>query len=355
MYDVDNDNVLSKEELRNLIGGVGKRMSAQELDRFIEDTMVSQSFIEMTVKKSLGENKSASRAFTRIVSTFIRTGKGKVSPQQTNNEKETPVLSIEKKKFAGFDFREFKVFVDRLRSYGYNILNESNEDDLSKEFEMLGKKEEVEDEEKTEEKIKNPVQSILDSKFIIHQDSSMKQLWDIFVCIFLIFVLIETPFRIGFDSSPDDTFSAIEYFIDAFFIADLGLQFFVTYTDSMGQEENRVRCIALQYIRTRFFIDLLSSFPFNWFLTTSDTLGSAFRFVKLLKLGRIARINRIVANVRESSDMKTEEEQLILVLIMLVILSHCMACIWAFSGRYGSCEECLMMESWQSRLLLFLG
>ena len=72
MYDVDNDQVLSKDELRNLIGGVGKRMSAQELDRFIEDTMLSDAYIAVQIRKLQGTNKVTSMAFTRIVSTFIR-------------------------------------------------------------------------------------------------------------------------------------------------------------------------------------------------------------------------------------------------------------------------------------------
>jgi len=358
MYDVDDDNVLSKEELRNMIGGVGKRMSAQELDRFIADTMKSQAFIANQVRKSSpSANISTTMAFTRIVSKFVGPMQSipgsRVSPAKSGqklNKSLSVTTSIQKKKFSGFDFQEFRIFVDRLSrvldskkketatttTTTQDSIQEGKDVDLLEEERKIDK---IEVENKKEE-----------STVIIHQDSRFKQVWDVFVCLFLIFVMIETPLRIGFDSSPDDASLVMEYFIDTFFIADMAMQFCVSYTDSMGQEENRLRYVALHYIRTTLFIDLVSSVPFNWFLSTSDAVGSAFRFLKLLKLGRLARLNRIIARLRETSDMKNEEEQMIFVLCILFFLSHSMACVWAFAGRYGSCDECLMMESWQSRV-----
>merc|ERR1719247_706386 len=86
-----------------------------------------------------------------------------------------------------------------------------------------------------------------------------------------------------------------ELFSMAFFGSDICLNFNVQYFDTdAGQLVSDRRCIALHYIKSFFFLDVLTSFP--WLRLVSlmgsgdGSMNGSLRVLKVLKMYKIVRI-----------------------------------------------------------------
>lgn len=77
----------------------------------------------------------------------------------------------------------------------------------------------------------------------------------------LIYTASYSPFRVAFYTDSSDLLMVIETFIDALFIIDIILMFFVPFERSDGSYESRFKKIALNYILGGFLIDVIASFP----------------------------------------------------------------------------------------------
>jgi hypothetical protein len=89
-----------------------------------------------------------------------------------------------------------------------------------------------------------------------------------------------------------------DYLVDFCFFIDIVLTFFTVTQEILShQMETRIKVLALNYIKTNFFIDVVSTFPFQLieeFATMSEEDGNA----KLLRLSKINRLNRLVRLAR---------------------------------------------------------
>jgi len=68
---------------------------------------------------------------------------------------------------------------------------------------------------------------------IIPSESKYKHMWDVAILLAVFYVAIVTPFDIGFDVQ---TSKGFEYFLTAFFIIDLFVNFRTTYYDDNKNE-----------------------------------------------------------------------------------------------------------------------
>lgn len=60
-----------------------------------------------------------------------------------------------------------------------------------------------------------------------------------------------------------DFFYDFEIFLDGYFIADIIINFFTTYKDEKHSYVYSISKIALNYFKTFFLVDLLTSIPLN--------------------------------------------------------------------------------------------
>lgn len=110
---------------------------------------------------------------------------------------------------------------------------------------------------------------------------------------------------------------------------DIVVSFRTTYVEkSTGDEIQDLKLIAINYLKGRFWIDLLATIPM-------DTIGEAIvggsvvalQVFGLLKLFRVLRLNRIITYLNTKEDMKMSLKLGKLV-FFLVIYVHCIGCIW---------------------------
>lgn len=88
------------------------------------------------------------------------------------------------------------------------------------------------------------------------------------------------PYKTAFVEESPDYVNNIELAIDSLFIVDIFVNFVSAYEDSERNVEIRLTRIALSYIRSWFFIDIVSCIPFQMLdLSGADEGSSALTSV----------------------------------------------------------------------------
>lgn len=117
------------------------------------------------------------------------------------------------------------------------------------------------------------------------------------------------------------------------FLIDIIINFRTTYIHPLtGQEVVNLRKISLNYIKVRFWIDVLSTIPFDYIglimAGDSDSTGP-FALISLLKLVRVLRLNRIISIMNIRDDIKLSLRFLKLIFFLILYL-HVLACSWYY-------------------------
>jgi Ion transport protein len=83
----------------------------------------------------------------------------------------------------------------------------------------------------------------------------------------LIFTAVTTPLQLAFSDSDNLTWTVINYIVDSIFLIDIVLSFFSAYEgEDEGELEHNHCKIALRYIKSWFFIDVMTIVPISEFL-----------------------------------------------------------------------------------------
>jgi hypothetical protein len=105
---------------------------------------------------------------------------------------------------------------------------------------------------------------------------------------------------------------SVNAIIDIFFMADLIINFRSSYiNDKTGEEINDIKSIAFNYLKGRFWIDLLASLPID---ILSYVVGGVaenstiFDLIGLLKLVRILRLSRLITYLNMKNELKNVTE-----------------------------------------------
>jgi len=97
-----------------------------------------------------------------------------------------------------------------------------------------------------------------------------------------------TPYRVAFVETDDTVWVALDYLVDALFFCDVVLNFFTAYKDNNEHLVVSHKKIAMNYLTSWFFVDLLSCIPFQ------VILDEGLNYNSLLRMGRLPRLYRIV-------------------------------------------------------------
>jgi len=127
-------------------------------------------------------------------------------------------------------------------------------------------------------------------------------------------------------------FIAINYFVDLCFLLDIIVVFRTTFTDEKtGKEESNPKKIAVRYLKSRFWIDLLATLPMDeimsWFVDPATAKN--FQLLGVLKLMRVLRLSRIITYLNVKGDVKVSLK-LSKLIYYLVMYLHCQGCTWYF-------------------------
>lgn len=177
------------------------------------------------------------------------------------------------------------------------------------------------------------------NRFVVDPNTKAMRRWDMATSVALFLTAVVTPVEVAFLDTRFDTLFFVNRVVDAVFVADMVLQFFLAYYDSTRGNiliKNR-RLIARRYVSSWCLIDLVSSFPFELVAVFGDTNEAVkqLRLLRLLKLARVARIQRIQARweVYASFSVSYATLGVYKLSILLLLFAHWSACLWGIAAN----------------------
>ncbi|XP_015370950.1 PREDICTED: potassium/sodium hyperpolarization-activated cyclic nucleotide-gated channel 1-like isoform X1 [Diuraphis noxia] len=151
--------------------------------------------------------------------------------------------------------------------------------------------------------------------WIIHPCSKFRFYWDLCMLLLLVANLIILPVGISFFNDDFDTrWIIFNCLSDTIFLVDIIVNFRtgILQTDNSEQVILEPKLIARNYLRSWFFLDLISSLPLDYlFLMFNQDVGEGIqilhagralrilRLAKLLSLVRLLRLSRLVRYVNQ--------------------------------------------------------
>lgn len=133
------------------------------------------------------------------------------------------------------------------------------------------------------------------------------------------------PFEIAFEPPVASEFPWMFFnsCIDFFFLIDIVITFRTTYINSSGDEVSDPRLIRNQYLKGKFWLDVLATIPFDYFASGSEFLA----LFGLLKVMRVFRLGRIIDNLNIKDDIKMTLK-LAKLIFFLILYIHAVGCFW---------------------------
>jgi CRP-like cAMP-binding protein len=181
---------------------------------------------------------------------------------------------------------------------------------------------------------------------IMDPGSQIKELWNLFIGLLIIYTCIVTPFTLSFyDISSASPLYKIDIFIDVCFILDLISNLNLAYYDHANCLISTRYMIFKHYLKRGMLIDLVASFPFT--LIDSLTSGSYSNILKVLRLralSKLLKLSRIVKVMGKTEYSLLKDIQgflsishsfarLLKFLSMTIITLHICACMWHWAAK----------------------
>lgn len=168
-------------------------------------------------------------------------------------------------------------------------------------------------------------------KYIVRLNSRVRTQFDLVVMILATWNCFAIPFEIAFAPPIAEKLYWVlgNLLIDVFFLFDIILTFWTTYIDAeTGDEVSDPKKIAVNYLKKKFWLDLLATIPFDLIFPTDGILQVLLLF-GLLKVMRVTRLGRIINFLNAKEDMKMTLKIFKLV-FFLVLYIHFAGCIFYF-------------------------
>ncbi|CDW89227.1 cation channel family protein [Stylonychia lemnae] len=192
-------------------------------------------------------------------------------------------------------------------------------------------------------------------KCIIMPDEKGKAYWNLVITALLLYTATYVPFRISYVDDNPIYMIILDTIMDMIFLTDLVLSFFSAYEDKKMGVEVRHKYIAIAYIKSWFFLDLMSCVPIQLMEVQYDEAGGQKKqqtsSVKLLRLTRLPRLYRLIRILRlfkmlrlfkqqssmkrlfDSIKMNAGIVRMISVTITVFFLVHLVGCFWFLSAK----------------------
>ncbi|CAM9518752.1 unnamed protein product [Hapterophycus canaliculatus] len=190
------------------------------------------------------------------------------------------------------------------------------------------------------------------TKYIVDPRSPRMQFWKNWMLVNIMFTVLVTPWRISFQCPPRAFGLVLAGIVNISFIVDTVLHFFTAVVTESGLLTER-REIARRYVRSWFFLDLVTSVPYTTLLRNviPSSLGvmapmRGLRLLKLLKVVKVYAMHYEVSPVAMSIG-KT--------LVTVILAAHLLSCFWFWVHCYDALQEGVPKEWKQCGLPTSVG
>lgn len=188
------------------------------------------------------------------------------------------------------------------------------------------------------------IPTLKDSRCVVLPDNKFKRRWDLLITLLLLVTVVFVPFRVAFYDEADPGMIAVETTVDVCFIIDIILTFFTAY-EKNGKMEVRHKQLALAYFRRWFWIDVVSSIPFQLFEQIYEpTTNNQFveftrytriiRILRLIKILRFAKKNKGLKIFKEWLNLSSSSFKLLMMCALVLFLTHLIACLFFLQAKW---------------------
>lgn len=186
------------------------------------------------------------------------------------------------------------------------------------------------------------------SKFILHPNSLFREVWNFFISILLLYTATIMPLTMAFfESDSKDTWYYLDFVLDTLFFLDIIVTINSAYYNQYGVLLTKRKTIFCNYVKSWFFIDIVSCIPFNVISGSGRSYNSLLRLARLPRLAKLLRLSKLLKIFKSSSSndrfmrkiedilyIKTSVMRLFQGFMTAVLLLHLMSCLWFYSARF---------------------
>ena len=176
-------------------------------------------------------------------------------------------------------------------------------------------------------------------QFAFHPNTVAKLLWDTFVLLLVFYSAFYTPYQTAY-YLPKVELSAVDYFVDLCFWADMLLTFWTGYDKGFEVIMDKGQIIS-HYLKGWFIIDLMATV--NWSAVMSLVAGSAagvspvVGMLRLLKVLRLTRSGRIIKRLTMTWTVHTKFIDAFNFFLYVLVVCHLLACLFYMIPMYVFC------------------
>jgi len=204
---------------------------------------------------------------------------------------------------------------------------------------------------------------------VFHPHETIRMRWDFIITIVMLYMLVNIPIQICFrlNLPLSHPWLRMDLFIDALFFVDIIFNFNTGY---INQESQFVHCrvtIAKEYMKCWFWIDLITSIPFEYMVQYHEVsilakILKAFRVIRLLK---VLRVIEVMSRWEQSTPYSAATMRMTKFAVLIFLLAHILACLFigletvyrekdqSYANYYGYNELCWIVrfqDTWEKPL-----
>lgn len=167
-------------------------------------------------------------------------------------------------------------------------------------------------------------------RVILHY-TTFKTTWDWAILFFTLYTTVSVPFIVCFEFE-NLPLAVLDLLVDWLFLADIGLNFHTTYVGKDGEVIDNLRMIRMNYLRSWFFLDLVSSLPFGilYFVMEGGSNTKFSSLLGILKVFRLLRLGRVARKIDKY--LEYGASTFFLLMLTFCLVAHWMACIFYLIG-----------------------
>ncbi|CAN0877633.1 Potassium channel AKT6 [Linum grandiflorum] len=150
-----------------------------------------------------------------------------------------------------------------------------------------------------------------------------------------------SPFEFGFVARPSGALAFTDNVVNAFFFVDIVLTFFVAYLDETTfLLVDSKKDIALRYIKTWFFLDLISTIPTEVVRAILPDNLQAYGYVSMLRLWRVRRVSQLFSRLEKDKNYSYFWIRCARLICVTLFVLHLAACFfYRLAANYSDPKE----------------
>ena len=179
--------------------------------------------------------------------------------------------------------------------------------------------------------------------YVLDNNSRLIRTWQSMMFYFVLYTILFTPIKIAFsDSINSASFDSVDIIVDCCYIFDFIINFFIAFRNNMDEEIRSLKMIALNYLTSFFFLDLVCAFPIGLVGQFLDKKNSNNFYQLLLKIGwvrmfRIYKLSKSNDNGQEqemsANNLKNKMKKFVYALSLVFTTLHIFSSFYIFLGK----------------------